>query len=519
MMDLDESLRAIYFAPVPLVVLDHNRYIRMLNRPAEALLETNAQGCVGHHLQDWILPTFRQGFVQALNDAVHTSSSKSWSLPIFTRLTFTNGISETGEQQSGEVFPVECSISAWYPTDQMFLDPPSGQDVFGISRDDMSPTSPMSPDAVSPQTTPTYEHHRSIEGAMVGAAKKGRLGGARFPAASSNLLHEAYYTISLSPVQTRERRGSPSDARMCTADVLRDSILHTLDRPIMALSRDGNTLIRNLACDETLKYYQKKAKESNAPADETAKPAPDPEAEEPSIDLSWLTDTMNCFSEDFSEPFPPHKFPIYRAAVLGERPAPVNVGCVATDTGVRRVLRVEGQPIRDAGGFGDHIGGMIQLTDITDEIENRKQAIKKQGHEYFQMVCERLTQLVWVTDPNGYHEWFNQTWVSSLGRQCRRMSPLLLIYSAFASLAVRLHRSYPRAVLRPGMGWCLPSRGHSRDEPPMVSLLAHRRTIQRRVSMPSQRWSVSLAPRTRNAASRPRYWCHCKVVWNLHRHQ
>lgn len=36
-MDLDESLRAIYFAPVPLIILDQNRFIRMLNRPAEAV--------------------------------------------------------------------------------------------------------------------------------------------------------------------------------------------------------------------------------------------------------------------------------------------------------------------------------------------------------------------------------------------------------------------------------------------------------------------------------------------------
>lgn len=37
MMDLDESLRALYFAPLPLVVLDSNRNIKMINRPAEVV--------------------------------------------------------------------------------------------------------------------------------------------------------------------------------------------------------------------------------------------------------------------------------------------------------------------------------------------------------------------------------------------------------------------------------------------------------------------------------------------------
>lgn len=43
MMDLDESLRALYFAPMPMIVLDNNRNVRLCNRPAEivsSLLQT-----------------------------------------------------------------------------------------------------------------------------------------------------------------------------------------------------------------------------------------------------------------------------------------------------------------------------------------------------------------------------------------------------------------------------------------------------------------------------------------------
>lgn len=170
---------------------------------------------------------------------------------------------------------------------------------------------------------------------------------------------------------------SPTEAKISKADVLRDSLLHTLDMPLMALSRDGNTLVRNRACDETLKWFEKKAPIPNVLPPE----APDPLAESPSVDLSWLTDAMTCYTEDFSQLFPPHKFPIYRAAVLGERPPVVNVGCVAAGTGLRRVFKVDGQPIRDAGGYGEHVGGVIQITDVTEEIQQRKALAQKQGTE------------------------------------------------------------------------------------------------------------------------------------------
>lgn len=367
MMDLDESLRALYFAPIPLIVLDSNRYIRMLNRPAERLLATTSQVSVGLRLENWVIAAFRQGFTQALNDAAQSSRAKTWDLPIFTRLTFCVG--DSGEGQEDHVVGAECSISAWFPQDQMFAQ--SATPFDGGDQGDSFASGPVSPlsSMESPQSTPMHEHGRSLDAVMKSSKAAG--------IAPQNLLHEAYYTISLTPTQTRERRMSPSEAKMSKADVLRDSLLHTLDTPLMALSRDGTTLVRNRACDETLKWFEKKAPIPNVLPPE----APDPLSEEPAVNLSWLTDAMTCYTEDFTQIFPPHKFPIYRCAVLGERPPVVNVGCVSSGTGMRRVFRVVGQPVRDAGGYGEHVGGVIQIHDVTEEVSQRNALALKQGTE------------------------------------------------------------------------------------------------------------------------------------------
>ena len=37
------------------------------------------------------------------------------------------------------------------------------------------------------------------------------------------------------------------------------------------------------------------------------------------------------------------------------------------------------------------------------------------ARRYFQTICESLAQLVWVTDPAGYHEWYNQQWYDYTG--------------------------------------------------------------------------------------------------------
>ncbi|CAO1620835.1 unnamed protein product [Sympodiomycopsis kandeliae] len=411
MIDLDESLRAIYFAPVPLVILDQNRHIRMINKPAERLLCTTAHSCVGRHLEAWVFSPFVAGYKQALNDAADSSRHRQLDLPVFTRTTFHEGITDSGEPMSEGLASAEMSISAWYPTEQMFDDDLVSRNPFGGGPDDYesgasttnSVTTPM---ALSPQSS--HEADLPRLRSSISDYNKNRQ---RNTTTGGHLLHEAYFTISLVPVRGRERRMSPADARLSQADNLRDALLHTLEVPLLALSRDGSTLLRNRACDEVLKWFQKQDPQAKSGVSSE----PDPLSEHTDIDLSWLTDVMECFTEDFKEPFPPHKFPIYRAASLGERPPPVNVGCVSSTTGARRIIRVEGQPIRDAGGFGEHIGGVIRMTDLTNERGAQTAAAQKQGTEYFQKICESLAQLVWVTDSSGYHEWYNEQWYNYTG--------------------------------------------------------------------------------------------------------
>lgn len=53
MMDLDESIRALYFAPVALIVLDQNRHVRMMNAPAKKV-SGECERAIGRSLREGV---------------------------------------------------------------------------------------------------------------------------------------------------------------------------------------------------------------------------------------------------------------------------------------------------------------------------------------------------------------------------------------------------------------------------------------------------------------------------------
>lgn len=74
MLDLDESLRALYFAPFPLLVLDHTRCIRMINKSAETILGTSGPIALGMLFEKFIAPASQMSFLASMNDAVSRST-------------------------------------------------------------------------------------------------------------------------------------------------------------------------------------------------------------------------------------------------------------------------------------------------------------------------------------------------------------------------------------------------------------------------------------------------------------
>lgn len=250
-----------------------------------------------------------------------------------------------------------------------------------------------------------------VEMSPVAGSGSSSHGSLNFGERRQTLLHEAFYTLSIQPRHTDTRRMSPSEAQHIRREVLKDFILHTLDTPVMALSSDGATVVRNRACDELLSDFQRidpdesfsrRAKRAQAP-------------EDPAIDLTWVSNAMYCYDKDFKERSPEHKWPLYRAAVLGERVPPTLMGLESPINGLRRVFELSARPMRDSSGYGDLIGGLLTLRDVTDEEMIKKKEVEAKGEEYFKTVCNSLPQLVWTTFPDGFHDYYNDGWYEYTG--------------------------------------------------------------------------------------------------------
>ncbi|PWN41733.1 hypothetical protein IE81DRAFT_358218 [Ceraceosorus guamensis] len=390
MLDLDETLRALYFAPLPLIVLDNNRTVRLCNRPAEHLLRVAAPACTGQRFESLVAPTSRNTFTLALNEAVSQQAQiLAWHGPTMTRV-----LMRTGEEQQ----PLQCdlSISAWVSTCQSKASS-ADKAVAASSAAQLSPRT-------TPQSVPAEDQSSPPNGRSEALAS----------ASAHHLPHESMFTISIAPVRTGERRSSPGGGHLTKADMLRESVLHTIEVPMLALNCEGTTMITNRAANDVLSIFrrQQPVKREKKDGDSTL----DPNVVNTEIDLTWITENMDCYDENFEHPIPESEFPIYRATVLAQPTAAKVMGIENPFTGRRIVMEISGRPIRDNGGFGEHIGGLITFRDVTGERAKREEDIQEQGDAYFKQLCDAMPQLVWVTTPTGFVEWYSKAWYDYTGQ-------------------------------------------------------------------------------------------------------
>lgn len=81
-------------------------------------------------------------------------------------------------------------------------------------------------------------------------------------------------------------------------------------------------------------------------------------------------------------------FPIYRAAVKGERVLPMEIECESIKTGKRKRFEVEAKPLRDMGGLGKHVS-FISAEFQREQLLNCWMNIADRRHDHFQG-CRRV---------------------------------------------------------------------------------------------------------------------------------
>lgn len=384
MMDLDESLRALYFAPIPLVVLDHTRSIKLLNRPAEALLDVSDSSCIGHRLDRYIAQSSRKHFQVALNEAVQAAGDATKvGLPLSTRLTM-------HPAEEGPTIATDVTISAWFATDPIFAaDSSDGRQANAASvSSDQSPADYQSPSS-------PFDPTRSSTGT------------------GGHLVHEAFYTLSVVPARPGARRDSPSSTHGAIMEQLEHAIMNNIDLAVMAVSKDTKIVVQNAACRQLLAIFKSNGLGPKSESDPTQNM--DLDADEDDADFSWLDDEMTCWDEKFEKQLAQTDWPVYRCAVLGQNAPPVIMGLEAKSSKERLIFEISGKPLRNKGGFGEHIGGMITLRNVTAERLRLRQEVRNEGDLYFRQTCDAMPQLVWVTSPSGYHEWYSKSWYEYTG--------------------------------------------------------------------------------------------------------
>lgn len=383
-MDLDESLRALYFAPIPLVVLDNTRAIKMLNRPAELLFGISDSIIVGQRLEKYVTASSRPSLNVALNEASQSTLDGPSTTPYSTRLSM---------QPAENKAPItaELTISAWHSTDQIYGG--VGSDVRGtpINLGSAPEDTNMPHSSLSPASPVDSLQYQGCVGTPTALAP-----------------HEALFTISIVPARSGTRRDSPSSTHSTMIETLKLLSFDQQENAFMAVNQDASVCAQNPACRQLLSVFKSSLAPSMQELDATKQ-------EESDADFSWIEDAMNCFDETFQVPYSTSEWPIYRCAVLGQSTEPMRIGCEARATGERYILEVTGKPLRDNGGYGKHIGGVISICDVTQARNKMRAEVSREGDVYFKQTCDAMPQLVWVTSPTGYHEWYSKSWYDYTG--------------------------------------------------------------------------------------------------------
>jgi len=258
---------------------------------------------------------------------------------------------------------VDLSISAWYPTDSVFKD---------------------SPNSTSPAST----------------------GVNSLPFA--RLAHEANYTISVVPSTTIGLQHSrPSEGIESTTNVLKESIFHSLDFGIIALTKDGKTEVRNQAFDKILSL-------SSGFVQRVAPISENDEKNSTGI-VEAVEETTTVWDGNFEAPLELKEWPIFKCAFLGQTVPPVCLGLESKATGARSYVELVAKPIRDKAGYGEHIGGVVSLRDITTEREKRRLEAELQGDFHFKQIVDLMPQLIWTASGTGYVDWYSKSFLQYTG--------------------------------------------------------------------------------------------------------
>jgi len=202
-------------------------------------------------------------------------------------------------------------------------------------------------------------------------------------AVSPALTSPSDLPLSVAPLPLSRAAASPSVLQRTTR--LKDAILNKMQTPKFAMWKDESIVVPNKAAEMLMQRHT------------------DPASQESHDIFSRLP----AYTEDFSRKLSPDENPM---VVLTRTRKPFKswkVGYLDVN-GERVVYEVAGDCLYDPQ-TGEFIGGMTVLKDVT-ELTKIIRNQHEENEQRFELVCNIMPHMIWITTPEGDHEWFSSRW-------------------------------------------------------------------------------------------------------------
>ncbi|KAK7967486.1 uncharacterized protein PG986_001763 [Apiospora aurea] len=174
---------------------------------------------------------------------------------------------------------------------------------------------------------------------------------------------------------------------------IKDALLDNTQMPILGMWKDGSAPVMNAAARELFVDPNEVDGEYGLGLD---------------VLLKW-----EVYDENFTNKSDYSEFPMAVLLKTGEPFSSMRVGMRHPRKGTRLVFDVLGEIIKDTT-TGEMLAGVITCRDVTSmaqEITN----IKQLDEERFELICNTMPQMVWSTNAEGMHDFFNRRWYDYTG--------------------------------------------------------------------------------------------------------
>ena len=171
---------------------------------------------------------------------------------------------------------------------------------------------------------------------------------------------------------------------------MKDAIMNAVEIPVFTLWKDESLGFPNKAAAQLM----------HQDVDPTTEDAYD------------LLSRFHVFTEDFKRKLSPEEFPIVQLCRTEKPFHKWKVG-VVDGNGKRLNFDVSGEGIHDED-TGEFLAGIVVLKDVTEYTDMIKTQ-HRENDEQFEIICDTMPQMLWTTNPKGYHDWFSRRWYEYTG--------------------------------------------------------------------------------------------------------